>query len=56
MQRDQKFRRGLLSDAVEALLNGEIALGGEILRDFINATIGFPALSEETGTHAKTLH
>src|SRR5438270_13033541 len=56
VQRDQKFRRGLLSDAVEALLNDEIALGREILRDFINATIGFPALSEETGIHAKTLH
>jgi len=56
VQRDQKFRRGLLSDAVEALLNGEVALGREILRDFINATIGFPALSEETGIHVKTLH
>ena len=56
VQKDQKFRRGLLSDAVEALLNGEAALGREILRDYINATIGFPALSEETGIHVKTLH
>jgi DNA-binding phage protein len=29
---------------------------GEILRDFINATVGFPALSEQTGIHVKTLH
>lgn len=56
VQKDQKFRRGLLSDAVEALLGGENALGREILRDYINATIGFPALSEETGIHVKTLH
>lgn len=56
VQRDAKFRRGLLRDAIEALLGGETALGREILRDFINATIGFPALSEETGIHVKTLH
>jgi DNA-binding phage protein len=53
---DQEFRRGLLSDAVEALLAGESALGREILRDFTNATLGFPALTEETGIHVKTLH
>jgi DNA-binding phage protein len=56
VQRDEKFRRGLLSDAVEALLGGESELGREILRDFINATIGFPALAERTGIHVKTLH
>lgn len=56
VQSDQKFRRGLLSDAVEALLGGETALGREILRDFINATIGFPELSERTGIHVKSLH
>jgi DNA-binding phage protein len=53
---DAKFRRGLLSDAVEALLAGEAALGREILRDFINATLGFPALAERTGIHVKTLY
>jgi len=26
------------------------------LRDFINATLGFPALAEKTGIHVKTLH
>ncbi len=54
--KDQAFRRGLLRDAVEALLNGETALGREILRDYINATIGFPSLSEESRIHVKTLH
>ncbi len=56
VQKDKKFRRGLLSDAVEALLSGESALGRAILRDFINATIGFPELAERTGIHVKTLH
>jgi DNA-binding phage protein len=53
---DQQFRRGLLSDAIEALLAGEGDLGREILRDFINATLGFPLLAEKTGIHVKTLH
>ena len=53
---DKKFRRGLLSDAAEALLAGEEALGREILRDYINATLGFPELSARTGIHVKSLH
>ena len=56
VQKDAKFRRGLLRDAIDALLAGETALGREILRDFINATIGFPELSERTGIHVKSLH
>jgi DNA-binding phage protein len=56
VRNDQEFRRGLLSDAIDALLAGESALGREILRDFINATLGFPALSAKTGIHVKTLH
>ena len=53
---DEEFRRGLLRDAIDALLAGESALGREILRDFINSTVGFPTLAEQTGIHAKTLH
>jgi len=54
--RDDKFRRGLLKDAVEELLAGETALGREILHDFINATVGFPDLAAKTGIHVKTLY
>ena len=53
---DSAFRQGLLTDSLDAFLGGEIALGREMLRDFINATLGFPALAEETGIHVKTLH
>ena len=56
VRKDEKFRRGLLRDAIEALLAGEGDLGREILRDFINATLGFPVLAEKTGIHVKTLH
>ncbi len=53
---DREFRRGLLSDAIGALPAGESALGREILVDFTNATLGFPAPAEKTGIHVKTLH
>ena len=55
-RRDPAFRKGLLSDALEAYLSGEASLGKELLRDYINATVGFPKLAGETGIHAKTLH
>jgi DNA-binding phage protein len=55
-RRDPAFRKGLLSDALEAYLSGEATLGKELLRDYINATVGFPKLAGETGIHAKTLH
>lgn len=53
---DPTFREGLLSEAVESLLSGDVALGKELLRDYINATVGFPKLAVHTKIHAKTLH
>ena len=55
-RRDPAFRKGLLSNALESYLSGEAALGKELLRDYINATVGFPKLAAATGVHAKTLH
>jgi len=55
-KRDPAFRKGLLSEAIESLLSGEVPLGKELLRDYINATVGFPKLAEQTDIHAKTLH
>src|SRR6202158_4097476 len=56
VKRDPAFRRGLLGDAIESLLAGEVALGKELLRDYINAAVGFPKLAERTKLHVKTLH
>jgi DNA-binding phage protein len=56
VKRDAAFRRGLLSEAIESLLSGEVTLGRELLRDYINATVGFPKLAGHTKIHAKTLH
>jgi DNA-binding phage protein len=53
---DTAFREGLLSEAVESLLSGDVALGKELLRDYINATVGFPKLAAHTKIHVKTLH
>ena len=55
-KRDPAFRQGLLSEAMESLLSGEVALGKELLRDYINATVGFPRLAGHTKLHVKTLH
>ncbi len=56
VQRDPAFRRGLLSEAVESMLGGELELGKELLRDYINATLGFPKLAAHTKLHVKTVH
>jgi hypothetical protein len=55
-KRDLAFRKGLLSEAIESLLSGEVALGKELLRDYINATVGFPKPAAHTNLHVKTLH
>lgn len=53
--RDPAFREALLTEAVEQFLAGDLALGKAILRDYINATIGFERLAEEIGTSSKSL-
>ncbi|MDM9626597.1 transcriptional regulator [Rhizobium sp. S152] len=52
---DAAFRAALLTDAVELLLSGDVETGKAVLRDFINATIGFEKLGELTDTPAKSL-
>ena len=44
--RDPGFRRALLREGIENLLAGDVETGKIILRDFINATVGFPKLSD----------
>ncbi len=54
-ERDPKFRAALLTEAIEQMLAGEMATGKSILRDYINATVGFEKLARKTGTPAKSL-
>ena len=53
--RDPAFREALLREGVEALLAGDVGTGKAVLRDYINATIGFEALAGATGVSAKSL-
>src|SRR5215469_555753 len=53
--RDPAFRQALLTEAAEQLLSGDLETGKAVLRDYINATIGFEALAKATGTPPKTL-
>lgn len=39
-----KFRLALLREAVESILNGELDAGKSVLRDYVNATVGFQDL------------
>ncbi len=55
-QRDAAFRKALLTEAVNAYLGGDPATGKAVLRDVINATIGFESLAVELGKAAKSLH
>jgi DNA-binding phage protein len=55
VERDPKFRKELLREGVEAMVAGDVATAKTILRDYINATVGFTELSEETHIPSKSL-
>jgi DNA-binding phage protein len=55
VERDPKFRKELLREGVEAMVAGDVATAKAILRDYINATVGFTELSEETHIPSKSL-
>ena len=54
-QRDDKFRQALLLEAVESILNGDLDAGKAVLRDYVNATVGFQDLEKSTRIPAKSL-
>jgi hypothetical protein len=51
-QRDSKFRKALLMEAVNAYLNGDEGTGKAVLGDVINATIGFEKLAADQRSRA----
>jgi hypothetical protein len=54
-QRDPDFRHALLRESVECILNGDLETGKAVLRDYVNATIGFQDLETRTHIPAKSL-
>ncbi len=55
-QRDAGFRKELLTEAVNAYLGGDEATGKAVLRDVVNATIGFEQLAAKLQKPSKSLH
>jgi DNA-binding phage protein len=55
VKRDPGFRKALLQEGIENFLSGDVETGKIILRDFINATVGFTKLSDVTHRSAKSL-
>ncbi len=55
VQEDPAFRDALLAEGIDALLSGEVEVGKSIIRDLINATIGFEQLANEIGKPSKSL-
>jgi len=54
-RRDVKFRRALLGEAMQLLLDGNLEEGRSALRSCINATIGFEKLGTTLGRSPKSL-
>jgi DNA-binding phage protein len=54
-QRDQDFRHALLREAAQCFINGDLATGKAVLRDYVNATVGFQDLEKRTRIPAKSL-
>ena len=54
-ERDPEFRAGLYQEAVQAMLDGDLGTAKILLRDFINATVGFARLGDGIGVPEKSL-
>lgn len=54
-QRDPEFRRELLREGVECVIHGDLPTGKAVLRDYVNATLGFGDLERRTEIPAKSL-
>lgn len=55
IERDPGFRQTLLEEGVECLLAGDVEVGKSVLRDYVNATIGFRQLGGLTDKSPKSL-
>lgn len=54
--RDPESGKALLDEAATLLLNGEPEPARLVLRDLVNATVGFEQLALDTAKHSKSLH
>jgi DNA-binding phage protein len=56
VERDPAFAKALLDEAATLFLSGEPVTARLILRDLVNATLGFERLAKATATPSKSLH
>ena len=56
VQRDPAFARALLDEAATLFLNGEPHTARLLLRDLVNATMGFEQLAATIDKPSKSLH
>lgn len=56
IERDPKFAKALLDEAATLFLSGEPETARLILRDLVNATVGFEHLAVLTDKPSKSLH
>ena len=56
VQSDASFAQALLDEAATLFLNGESETARLILRDLVNATMGFEQLATLTAKPSKSLH
>jgi len=55
-ERDPRFREALFTEALNAYFSGDTAVGKAILRDLVNATVGFEELALTLKKPSKSLH
>jgi DNA-binding phage protein len=56
VQRDPAFARAMMDEAATLFLSGEPHTARLILRDLVNATVGFEGLAAAMAMPAKSLH
>lgn len=56
VQRDPKFQQALFTEAINAYLAGDTQTGKAVLRDLVNATVGFEKLATAVKKPSKSLH
>jgi DNA-binding phage protein len=56
IEQDPAFAKALLDEATTLLVSGEAETARVILRDLVNATLGFEKLAKLTDVPSKSLH
>jgi len=56
VKKDAEFAKALLDEAINLFLNGESETARLILRELVNATVGFEEVAQETSKSSRSLH